>query len=66
MLIFCKKKKKVDISKIKRALVLKVIFFETKYVYVLTYQISGFCHNSNEFKTGGNFTPPHLHLEMNP
>ena len=37
MLIFYKKN--ADISKIKRTLVLKVIFSETTYVCVLTYQI---------------------------
>ena len=35
-------KKNTDISKIKRALVLKVIFSETAYVCVFTYQISSF------------------------
>ena len=38
-----------NISKIKRVLVLKGIFFETKYVFVLTYQIWSLEHNSNEF-----------------
>ena len=43
MLIFCKKKeKKAGISKFKRPFALKGIFSETKYVYVLTYQISSF------------------------
>ena len=44
-IIFAKKRwffaKNADISKIKKALVLKRIFSETKYVGVLTYQISG-------------------------
>ena len=38
-----------DISKIKRALVLKSITSETKYGYVLPYQISSFYHNSKRF-----------------
>ena len=42
MLIFCKKKKNADISKIKRALVLKNIFSEITYVCVRTHQISSF------------------------
>ena len=41
MMIFAKKKK-AGISKIKKALVLKTIFPETKYVDVLTYKISNF------------------------
>ena len=39
---FLQKKKKAGISKIKKALVLKTIFPETKYVDVLTYKISNF------------------------
>ena len=35
--------------KIKRALVLKLTFSKTTYVYILTYQISLFWHNSNKF-----------------
>ena len=62
---FCYKKqifykKNVDISKVNRALVLKGIFSETTYVCVLTYQISSFQHNSNEFQTGEIILPPHL------
>ena len=41
--------KNADISKVKRALVLKGIFSETTYVCVLMYQISRFWRNSNEF-----------------
>ena len=40
--------KNADINKLKRALVLKVIFFET-YMFVVPYQISSFYNNSNEF-----------------
>ena len=46
-LFFCKKN--AEISKIKRVLVLKAIFSETKYVCVLTCQTWSFWHNSNEF-----------------
>ena len=53
---FCKKKKNGGISKIKEVLLLKGIFSETIYVCVLTYQISSFYHNSNEFQTRSN--PP--------
>ena len=38
-----------EISKIRDGLVLKGILFETTYVCVFTYQMSAFCHNSNEF-----------------
>ena len=41
--------KNTDISKIKEALVLKSIFSETTNVCVLTYQVSSFYCNSNEF-----------------
>ena len=41
--------KNADISKIKAVLVLKVIFFETTYVFVFTYQIESLEHNSKEF-----------------
>ena len=44
-----KRKENADISKIKKVLVLKYIFFETTYVFLLTYQISSFKQNSNEF-----------------
>ena len=44
--------KNADISKIKRALVLKSIFSETQYVCVLMCQIWSFWHDSNEFRTG--------------
>ena len=52
--IFAKKnadfwQKNAGISRIKRILALKGIFSETTYVCVLTYQISGFYHNSNKF-----------------
>ena len=47
MLIFCKNN--ADISKIKKVLVLKGIFSEIKYVRVLTYQISSFYFNPNDF-----------------
>ena len=50
--------KKADISKIQRVLVLKGMFSETIFVWVVTYQISSSQHNSNEFQTGGgSFTP---------
>ena len=38
-----------DINQFQRALVLKSIFSETKYLCVLRYQISSFWHNYNEF-----------------
>ena len=41
--------KNTDISKIKRILALKSKLSKTTYVCVLTYQISSFWHNSNEF-----------------
>ena len=41
--------KNADISKIKRAFVLKDIFSETAYVFVLKFQISSFELNSNKF-----------------
>ena len=41
--------KNAGVSKIKEVLLLKDTFSETIYVCVLTYQISSFCHNSNEF-----------------
>ena len=50
--------KYTDISKIKRTLVLKGIFSKTSYVFVITYQITSFQHNSNEFQTGVYFTSP--------
>ena len=50
MLIYYKKN--AGISKVKGALQLKGIFFEATYVSALTYQISSFQHNSNEFQTG--------------
>ena len=46
MLFFLEKH--ADISKNKRVLVLKGIFSETTYVFVLTYQISSFWHSPNE------------------
>ena len=55
-LIF-KRKKNGGISKIEEALVLKDTFSETKYLCVLTYQISNYYHNSSKFSQGGeNFT----------
>ena len=55
--IFVKKtedflQKNSDISRTKRALVLKVVFSETKYACVLTCQIESFYHNSKEFGQG--------------
>ena len=47
MVIFLQKN--ADISKIKGILVLESILSKTTYVCVLTYQISSFWHNSNEF-----------------
>ena len=41
--------KDAEISKIGRVLVLNVIFSETKYMCLLTYQISSLKHNPNEF-----------------
>ena len=41
-----------DMSKTKGILGLKGNFSETKYVCVLSYQISSFLHNSNKFYTG--------------
>ena len=41
--------KNAGISKIKRALILKCIFSDTAYVFVLMYQISCFWRNSNKF-----------------
>ena len=49
--------KNIDISKIKRFLVLKGIFSETTYQCVFTYQISSFQHNSSKFQTGGVILP---------
>ena len=40
------------------ASVLKGIFSETTYLCLLTYQISSFKHNSNQFQTCANFNPP--------
>ena len=54
--ILCKKY--TDISKIKRALVLKGIFSETGYVCVITYEIASLQHNSDEFQTGVILLPP--------
>ena len=59
MLIF--RKKNTDISKTKGVLVLKGIFSETKYVRVLTYQISSFYINSNEFWDGVILPRHHPH-----
>ena len=55
---FCQKilfflKKNANTSKIKRVLVLEGIVSKTTYVCVLTYQISIFWHNSNEFQVVG-------------
>ena len=47
MVIFLQKN--ANISKIKGILVLESILSKTTYVCVLTYQISSFWHNSNEF-----------------
>ena len=44
--------KDTEISKIKRALVMKGTFSETTYVCVLTYQISSFQHISNKLQIG--------------
>ena len=41
--------KYADISKIKGVLLLKGIFFETTYLFVLTHQIWSLEHNSKEF-----------------
>ena len=40
--------KNAEINKIKGVLVLKGIFYETTYVFVLTYQIWSLEHNSKE------------------
>ena len=63
---FCQKcwvlSKKVNMSLIKGFMALKGIFSETNYLWVLTYQISSFLKNINEFCKGGgsNFTTqPH-------
>ena len=54
-----------DISKIKGALVLKVIFSETTYGCVLTYQISSVILKN--FRQEFNFTTaPPTHIKMNP
>ena len=53
MLIFLQKN--AENSKNKRGFVLKQIFFKIEYVCLLTYQISSFSHNSNEFYTRGSF-----------
>ena len=50
--------KNADFSKIEKVLALKGIFSKITYLCVLTYQISGFLHISNEFRTEGNFTHP--------
>ena len=47
MLIFLQKY--ADISKIKWLLLLKGVFFETTYVFVITYQIWSLENNSKEF-----------------
>ena len=49
----------------KRALVLKGMFSKATYGFVLTYQISSFQHNSNNFQTKTVISPPPL-LKMNP
>ena len=41
--------KNAEINKIKGVLVLKGIFYETTYVFVLTYQIWSLEHNSKTF-----------------
>ena len=41
--------KNAEINKIKGILVLKGIFYETTYVFVLTYQIWSLEHNSKTF-----------------
>ena len=52
--------KNADISKIKGVLVLEAIFSQTRYVCVLTNQISSLEDNSNESfrQGGGNLTNP--------
>ena len=42
-------------------LVLKGIFSETTYLFVLTYRISSFQPNINKCQTGRKFTSPHPH-----
>ena len=47
--------KNADINKIKKALVIKIIFSETVYVCVLTYQISRLQSDSKNFQRRGQF-----------
>ena len=49
--------KNADISKIKWVLVLKIMFSETTYVCLFTYQISSFQHTFNSFRQGVILTP---------
>ena len=59
ILIFLKNN--AGISKIEMGLVLKGTFSETKYLFVLTFQISSFQHNPNKFKTLNSFNHPLSH-----
>ena len=63
MLIFAKN---ADISKIKRVLVVKGIFYETIYVCLPTYQILSFLDDSNDFKTGLILPPKNEPLKSPP
>ena len=61
--------KNANIRKIKRALVLKGTFLKTKYVCVLTYQISSSWHIFNRFRQGEGvvvITPPSTHSKQTP
>ena len=56
MLTFCNEN--ADITKFKGIMALYDIISKTKYLCVITYHISSFCHNPNEYKEinlGGPF-----------
>ena len=57
--------KNADINRNKWVLILKGKISKIKHVCALTYQISCFQHNPNEFQTRGYFKPP-SHLKTNP
>ena len=58
MVFFCKKKKKIDINKIKKAMVRKSIFFKTTNVCVLTYtKFQVFSIILTSFRQGEEFYP---------